>query len=179
MKLTQVLAIVVLSSGLAHADGKAAAVEEPDRYQWLEDTNGDKAMDWVKTRNSETVKALASTPAFAQLKAQILEVLDSDARIPYVQRMGKYLYNLWRDKDHPRGLWRRATLEEYRKDKPNWTVLIDVDALGKTEKENWVFHGVSCLKPEYRHCLVSLSRGGADASVVREYDLDKRAFVKN
>src|SRR5260370_33216354 len=100
MKLKLVLATLLLStlllaSRLAHADEKAAVIEEPDRYQWLEDINGDKAMAWVKTRNSETVKALASTPEFAQMKARILEVLDSDARIPYVQRMGKYLYNLW------------------------------------------------------------------------------------
>jgi prolyl oligopeptidase len=181
MKPQLIFLLLIIVTRFAYADGKPVPVksDEPDRYQWLEEINGDKAMDWVKTRNGETVKALASTPAFAQMKAQILEVLDSDAKIPYVERMGKYLYNVWRDKEHPRGLWRRTTLEEYRKDKPAWTVLIDVDALGKAEKENWVFHGADCLKPEYRHCVINLSRGGSDAIVVREYDLEKRAFVKN
>ena len=41
--------------------------------------------------------------------------------------------------------------------------MIDVDALGAAEKENWVWHGVACLQPDYKRCLVSLSRGGADA----------------
>ncbi len=92
--------------------------------------------------------------------------------------MGPYLYNFWRDKENPRGLWRRTTLEEYRKDAPAWETLVDVDALGKAEGVNWVWHGANCLRPEYRHCLVFLSRGGADASVVREYDLNAKAFIK-
>jgi prolyl oligopeptidase len=169
--------IVLLSTAPSWADSKPVATDDSDRYQWLEETTGDKAMDWVKARNAEAVGALASSPAFTQMKGRILEVLDSDARIPYVQRMGTYLYNFWRDKEHPRGLWRRTTLDEYRKDRPAWTVVIDVDALGKAEKENWVWGGVDCLKPDYRRCLVRLSRGGADAKVVREFDVEKRAFV--
>ena len=88
-------------------------------------------------------------------------------------------YNFWKDKEHPRGIWRRASLAEYRKPNPAWETLIDLDALDKAEKENWVWHGANCLKPEYRHCLILLSRGGADADVVREYDLKARAFVKD
>jgi prolyl oligopeptidase len=177
MKNPLLLTVLIFAAPAAWADSKPAAADDGDHYQWLEETTGDKVMDWVKARNAETVSALASTPAFAQMKSRILEVLDSDARIPYVQRMGKYLYNFWRDKEHPRGLWRRTTLDEYRKDKPAWTVLVDVDALGKAEKENWVWGSARCLKPEYRRCLVNLSRGGADASVPREFDVEKRAFV--
>ena len=161
------------------APTKPAAVTTADPYQWLEDISGAKAMDWVKARNAEIVKGLASTEPFKQLQEKVLEVLDSDARIPYVQRMGDSLYNFWRDKQHPRGLWRRTTLAEYKKPHPRWTVLIDVDALNKKEKENWVWKGADCLKPAYRHCMVGLSRGGADARVMREYDLARHAFVKN
>jgi prolyl oligopeptidase len=124
------------------------------------------------------VKQIGSTPRFEATKDQILGVLDSDARIPFYERMNDGLYNFWKDKEHPRGLWRRTTLDEYRKDKPNWETLIDVDALGKEEKESWVFHGARCMRPEYQHCLILLSRGGADASVVREYDLKTKSFVK-
>jgi prolyl oligopeptidase len=55
--------------------------------------------------------------------------------------------------------------------------VLDLDALGASEKENWVFHGAACLKPEQRRCLLSLSRGGADASVEREFDVVEKAFV--
>ena len=105
------------------------------------------------------------------------EILDSDARIPVVRKIGRYYYNFWRDARNPRGLWRRTTLDEYRKPKPGWEVVLDLDALGKEENVNWVWHGAQPLKPEYRLALVSLSRGGADASVVREFDLTAKSFV--
>ncbi len=118
-------------------------------------------------------------PRSTQCATQILEVMDSDARIPYVSKMGDHFYNFWKDKVHPRGIWRRTTLAEYRKEHPTWETVIDVDALGKDEGVNWVWHGADCLKPEYRHCLISLSRGGADADVVREFDLKAKTFVKD
>ena len=180
------LAATLALSGITHADAKVASkpvmaksVATVDPYLWLEDVTGARALEWVKAQNAETVKAIASSPAFQELQGQILDVLDSEARIPYVSRRGRYLYNFWRDKLHPRGLWRRTTLAEYKKASPRWTVLIDVDALGKAEKENWVWKGANCLAPAYRRCMVRLSRGGADAVVQREYDTQTRAFVKN
>jgi prolyl oligopeptidase len=105
--------------------------------------------------------------------------MDSKERIPFVYKQGPYYYNFWRDAKNPRGIWRRTTLEEYRKAEPNWDVLLDLDTLGQVEKENWVWHGAQILKAGgYRHVLVSLSRGGADADVVREFDLETRSFVK-
>ncbi len=157
----------------------ATDADAQDAYLWLEETDDAKALDWVKARNTETVKAYASTPAFTTMRDQILEVMDSDARIPFVGKMGEFYYNFWRDKAHPLGLWRRTTLAEYRKANPRWDVLIDIDALAKAENETWVWHGADCLRPDYRHCLISLSRGGADADVVREFDLRTRAFVKD
>ncbi|HEX7916023.1 prolyl oligopeptidase family serine peptidase [Rudaea sp.] len=154
-----------------------AAVEDP--YLWLEETDSAKALDWVKARNAESVKAYGSSPEFEKTRDAILEVMDSDARIPYVSKMGAYYYNFWKDKANPRGLWRRTTFAEYRKEHPQWETLIDVDALGRAEGVNWVWHGSDCLKPEYRHCLVFLSRGGADASVMREFDLTTKTFVKD
>ncbi len=159
-------------------DKPVAAATGDDPYLWLEDVDGAKAMDWVKARDAESVKAYGSSAEFTTMRDQILEVMDSDARIPYVGKMGEHYYNFWKDKAHPRGIWRRTTLAEYRKEHPTWETIIDVDALGKDEGVNWVWHGAECLKPEYRHCLISLSRGGADAQVVREFDLHARNFVK-
>jgi prolyl oligopeptidase len=76
-------------------------------------------------------------------------------------------------------LWRRTTLDEYRKAKPQWDVLLDLDALAKAEGENWVWAGANCLAPDYNRCLISISRGGADAKVTREFDVAKREFVKD
>jgi prolyl oligopeptidase len=149
----------------------------PDPYLWLEDVQGERALAWVKARNAESEKALQSEPGFERMRGSLREVLDSREQIPYVTRHGDGLYNLWRDADNPRGLWRRTSLVEYRKPQPKWETVIDLDALGKTEKENWVWGGATCLWPDYRLCLVSLSRGGADATVVREFDTVSKTFV--
>lgn len=148
-----------------------------DPYLWLEEVGGDRALDWVRAHNQPTVDDLTSDERFSVLESEALEILDTDDRIPYVRRRGSHLYNFWRDAANPKGLWRRTTLESYRTDSPEWDVLIDVDALAAAEDENWVWAGATVLRPEYRHALVSLSRGGADASVVREFDLDTREWV--
>lgn len=153
--------------------------EPADPFRWLEDVTGARPLAWVKERNAESTAALTGTEDFKALDARILQILDSDARIPAVSRHGAFYYNFWRDAKNPRGLWRRTTLEEYRKPKPSWDVVLDLDALAKAEKENWVWHGAQMLRPDYRRALVSLSRGGADASVVREFDLTTRAFLSD
>jgi prolyl oligopeptidase len=169
-----------LIAGLAIA-GSASAQQAPatdDPYAWLEDVSGEKSLDWVKARNAKAEAELATTPQFRQLEAEIRAILDSDQKIPSVEKIGDYYYNFWKDKQHERGLWRRTTLEEYRKDAPAWELLLDVDALGKAEETNWVWRGANCLRPDYNRCLVTLSRGGADATVTREFDIAARAFVE-
>jgi len=172
-KLSQACQAALLTAGLAAASG-AAHAQEPavsDPYLWLEDVEGEKALDWVRARNEVTETELASTPAFKQLESQLLSILDSDAKIPYVTKIGDHYYNFWKDAQHERGIWRRTTLAEYRKDNPRWETVIDLDALNEAEGENWVWHGADCLPPGYERCLVALSRGGADADVTREFDL--------
>ena len=150
-----------------------------DPYLWLEEVQGDKALAWVRERNAVSTALLQAQPVFADNRAKVLGVLNNRDQIPGVTRRGDYLYNFWRDAKNPRGLWRRTTLEEYRKLLPNWDVLLDLDALGKAENENWVWGGSDCLAPDYNRCLISVSRGGADAKVTREFDIAKREFVKD
>jgi prolyl oligopeptidase len=173
--------LLLLAALAVSAPGPAAdttkAPEPDDPYLWLEDVTGEKALDWVRERNAESAKVL-ETGDFPALEKRILDMLDSEARIPYVEKLGPWYYNFWRDARNPHGLWRRTTLAEYRKEQPAWETVIDLDALSASEKESWVWHGADCLRPEYRRCLVSLSRGGADASVVREFDLQTRSFVE-
>ncbi|MBS4728447.1 S9 family peptidase [Mycobacterium sp. SM1] len=153
------------------------AAEDP--YLWLEDITGEEALDWVRAHNARTVAEFCDGGAdeFERMRAEALEVLDTDARIPYVRRRGEFLYNFWRDATHPRGLWRRTTLDSYRRDVPDWAVLIDVDALARADGENWVWAGASVIEPEYTRALIGLSRGGSDAAVVREFDMLTGQFV--
>ncbi|NIL78273.1 prolyl oligopeptidase family serine peptidase [Rhodococcus sp. B10] len=146
-----------------------------DPYLWLEKVTDDAALDWVRTRNAATTEFMKSDE-FDAIQARVREILDTDARIPYARRRGDYLYNFWRDATHVRGLWRRTTMEEYRKDSPEWDVLLDLDAVADAEGENWVWSGAQVLRPDQKIALVTLSRGGADATVVREFDLETRTF---
>ncbi|GAB3340559.1 prolyl oligopeptidase family serine peptidase [Marilutibacter aestuarii] len=179
---TLLISASLASTGLlAGAVGTAHAQEAPvnDTYQWLEDVTGDKPMDWVKAENARTEAELAATPAFKALESDIRTILDSDAKIPGVQKIGDYYYNFWKDKQHERGLWRRTTLDEYRKASPQWETVLDLDALNKAEGENWVWHGADCLRPDYDRCLIALSRGGADADVTREFDMASKTWVED
>ncbi len=150
-----------------------------DPHLWLEDVTGDAALGWVREQNAATVAELTDGERFSRLRDGIREVLDADDRIPYVRRRGEYLYNFWQDAAHPRGLWRRTTLREYRRAQPDWEILLDVDALAEAEGENWVWQGASVLRPGFHRGLVELSRGGADATEVREFDLGTREFVED
>ncbi|GAA5164411.1 prolyl oligopeptidase family serine peptidase [Pseudonocardia eucalypti] len=148
-----------------------------DPYLWLEEVTGEEPLTWVRARNAETLADLAVGDRFEELRAQTLEVLDDSDRIPYVRRRGELLYNFWQDAERPRGLWRRTTLDSYRSADTEWEHLLDVDALGAAEGENWVWAGAGVRRPDYARALVELSRGGADAAVVREFDLETKEFV--
>jgi prolyl oligopeptidase len=150
--------------------------QQDDPFLWLEDVTGDEALAWVRAHNEPTLTELCDD-RFDEMRREALEVLDTDSRIPYVRRRGEYLYNFWRDAANPRGLWRRTTLESYRTDDPDWDVVINVDELAAADEMNWVWAGADVIEPDYTRALISLSRGGSDAAIVREFDMRTREFV--
>jgi len=168
------LATFAMTSSAPAAD---LSPQPADPHQWLEDVTGEKQLEWVRQRNAKVKAALTESDAFRALEGRILAILDSKDRIPLVGKIGPHFYNFWRDGKNPKGLWRRTTLADYRLPEPHWETVIDLDALAAEEKENWVWHGATVLEPDDRRCLVALSRGGADAEVIREYDLVTRSFV--
>jgi len=147
-----------------------------DENLWLEDIHGEAALEWAAEQSAATL-ARFSSPAFDALSDRLLEVIDSDDRIPIVSRHGAHYYNFWRDREHPRGLWRRTTLESYRSADTDWELLLDVDELGRREGAEWVFSGAKLLPHDYTRALVALSPDGGDAAMVREFDLPSRTFV--
>lgn len=160
----------------------ATAAEPDDPHLWLEEVQGEKALAWVRERNAESAALLTTQPFFEPLRAQLRAALDDRQRIPSITRIGAHVYNFWQDAAQQRGLWRRTTLEEYRQAEPRWETVLDLDALAAAEGENWVWKGSTCLPPAagasaWTRCLLHLSRGGADAVVLREFDLQQRAFV--
>jgi len=108
-----------------------------------------------------------------------LAILNSASRIPEIEAQGKYLYNLWQDPMHPRGLYRRTTAGEFRNENPAWETVLDIDALAQAERRPWTFGGAIWLRPDGHRCLIRLAPGGGDASEVREFDAEKRAFLSD
>lgn len=153
-------------------------VTEPDDpYLWLEEVESARALEFAGTAGTRTNEELRKRPEFAQIRDDVREVLDSRDRIAQIAVHGGHLYNFWQDAVNPRGLWRRTTWAEYRKPLPAWETVLDIDALARSEKENWVWKNAQCLPPHGDRCLLILSRGGGDAAVVREFDLLMRSFV--
>ncbi|MDG6078635.1 S9 family peptidase [Erythrobacter litoralis] len=150
---------------------------EQDPFIWLEEARSDRALEWVTNENERTMAALAADPRFEELKNEALAIYDSEDRIPYVSFRPDGLYNFWQDKDNPRGLLRRTTLESYRTDSPQWETVLDIDALGEAEGREWVYKGSTCLPPEMTRCMVALSDGGEDATVLREFNTTTKSFV--
>ena len=155
-----------------------AVAQESDAYLWLEDIEGTKALDWVQRENAATDQLILGRPGFEADRKRARDILDDDRQIAMPgEVMGDMITNFWRDAANPRGLWRQSPLDAYLAGKPVWTTLIDVDALGKAEKQSWVWHGADCLAPAYTRCLVSLSPGGTDSDIVREWDRTTKSFV--
>ena len=148
-----------------------------DPFIWMEDLDSAQVRAWVEARNAETEKALRDD-RFETDRAALLDILDAPDRIPFIAKRGPYVYNFWRDEQNPKGLWRRTTLASYRTPAPEWEIMLDIDALAKAEGEDWVWAGCTTLPPAHRYGLVQLSRGGADAVVVREFDLVEKRFVE-
>lgn len=175
LSLTIFLSFSLLSFGV-HA--VTAPEKNSDPYVWLEEVHGEKPLAWVAEQNKKSLAVLKADPRYQRNYDSVLQVLDAPDRIPTGSLDHGFVYNFWQDAQNPKGVWRRTAIADYANPAPHWEILLDVDALAKAEKENWVFEGAQCAPRETR-CLIRLSRGGGDAVVVREYDLKAKKLAKD
>ena len=176
--LSGLCAVLLLVGGRAQAD-QSNDVEALDQsLLWLEEIQGEQALDWVRGQNARTVEEIASDPRFETFKKEAYDILTAEDRLAIGDLRGDYVYNFWQDESHVRGIWRRSPVEAYRTGKPVWDILLDVDALAAAEGENWVYKDANCLAPDYKRCIIELAPGGTDAAVYREFDLGTKSFVK-
>ncbi|QIB67521.1 S9 family peptidase [Kineobactrum salinum] len=151
--------------------------QEADPYRWLEQVESEKALSWAREQNEVSLARLAGDPRYEPVREAAERILTAADRIPYGGIYGDSVRNFWQDDEHVRGIWRQTSLASYRGEEPEWTTLLDLDELAEREGENWVWKGATCLPPAYQRCLLQLSRGGADAVVVREFDLARGEFI--
>jgi prolyl oligopeptidase len=174
LSLTFLSLLSFLSTGATAVTAQPS--DKSDPYVWLEDVHGAGPLAWAAERNKKSLGVLKADPRYQKNYDSILQVLDAPDRIPSGSLRHGFVYNFWQDAKNPKGVWRRTAIADYANPAPHWDILLDVDALAKTEKENWVFEGAECAPKETR-CLIRLSRGGGDAVVMREYDLKAKKLA--
>jgi prolyl oligopeptidase len=162
---------------IAHAMKGVSGNADP--FLWLEQVHGARALAWVRAQNAKTVAVLERDPHFSTFYAEALKIDESKTRIPYPFTIAGIVYNFWQDSRHVRGILRRTPPKSYAAAQPDWSTVLDLDAVAKAEHANWVWEGITCALPQERHCLISLSDGGEDAVTVREFDLESRSFVQS
>ncbi|MFW5660538.1 MAG: prolyl oligopeptidase family serine peptidase [Oceanicaulis sp.] len=156
-----------------------AIQNEEEPLIWLEEVEGERALEFARSMNENSLQRLQSDPRYQPLYERALEVLQSADRIAYVTVRGGELWNFWRDAQNTHGLWRKTTPDSYATDAPDWDVVLDLDALADEEGKNWVWRGADCLAPDYMRCMITLSDGGSDAAETREWDMESRSFVED
>jgi prolyl oligopeptidase len=149
-----------------------------DPYLWLEDVNSEKALDWVNKQNTASYDILAKQENYQAVYDKALEIYNSADRIAAPAFQGNYIYNFWQDAQNERGIWRRTSVESYLMGSPKWETLLDLDEMSKKDGVKWVYKGAAGLYPDYNLFMISLSKGGGDAVVTREYDVRTKSFVK-
>jgi prolyl oligopeptidase len=152
---------------------------QEDKYLWLEEVDGQKALEFVNAQNKTTVAELSAEKDYQDIYDKSLAISNSTDRIAYPSIRGNYVYNFWKDKDHVRGIWRRSTVDDYRKGNPTWETLLDIDKLSEEDDIKWVYKGSNGLYPDYNRFLIQLSKGGGDAVVVKEFDVTTKQFIEN
>jgi prolyl oligopeptidase len=170
---------LIFLSARVRAGTDASASSTNDPYIWLEDIDGSNAMKWVRAENEKTLAVLEKDPRFETLYSEALKISEAKDRIPSPELVHGEILNFWRDADHVRGIWQRTTLDSYQTDSPQWSTILDLDALAKSEQANWVWKGSSFNEPQQTRCMISLSDGGEDATTEREFDLPSGHFVEN
>jgi prolyl oligopeptidase len=157
-------------------DRPTLSAPDDDPYLWLEEVEGARALEFVERQNGLTLQQFGGA-AFARDRDTLAAIYDRPDNIPYVSRSDGLLYNLWKDAGHPRGLWRRTSIDEFRKADPTWETLLDIDRLAAAEGEDWLLNGSSSLPGAAPQAILSLSHGGSDAVTLREFDLKTKRFV--
>jgi prolyl oligopeptidase len=150
---------------------------QEDPYLYLEEVDGEKSLEFVNKQNEITENKLSSTDEYQDIYDNCLDIYNSTDRIVYPKTYGEFVYNFWKDKDHIRGIWRRSPKAKYLDGNPTWETLLDLDEMSKNDNVKWVYKGVSGLYPNYNRFMVNLSKGGGDATIKKEFDVNNKTFI--
>jgi prolyl oligopeptidase len=174
------LSPILISAALAVAVSACATMtvfQDRDPFEFMEEVEGQQALEWVRAQNARSLAHLEADPRFAPLREEALKIVQSKDRLALGAVRDGHVYNFWQDGANVRGLWRRSPLTAYAAGTPQWETLLDIDALSHAENANWVYKGADCQPGGGARCILTLSNGGKDAAVRREFDVATKSFV--
>ena len=150
-----------------------------DSYLWLEEILSQESLDWVKTQNDQTEALFKSNPHYEKIKQALIGAATNQDKMPSIAYRNGWFYNFWQDDTNVKGIWRRVPVEHYTAKGIPWETLMDLDALSLAEGKDWIWGGSNGFYPTFERFMISLSIGGSDAKVVREWDLETKSFVED
>ena len=176
-KILLLITLSILTFGHQYAQQQLEVPE--DSFLWLEEVEGEKALQWVKEKNSISEDYITNSPEFESIYEKTLEILNSVEQLANPKIVGNYVYDLWKDDENKLGLWRRMPIEDYARNKSDWENVLDIDSLSESEDKQWVFWDAIWLEPENKRCIIRISDGGKHAKELREFDAESKTFVKD
>lgn len=173
-----VIMITVLTGARASSE-----IHDPEsdelyaRHGFLEEVEGERALNWVREQNTRSLEILKADARFKSIREDILQILKDKSILYPITIKGDWVYELWKGEGHPRGLYRRAPLSTYVAGQPEWQTVLDIDQLAQQEDKSWFLSHVEFSR-DFGRALMRLSDGGKDAAYFREFDLEKLDFVE-
>ncbi|QDQ84131.1 prolyl oligopeptidase family serine peptidase [Paraburkholderia megapolitana] len=159
------------------------STDAADPYIGLEKLDDPTVDSWVRAQTARTMETFGHTPNADIRTRRLFEAMTAQDRIVTCLRYGDWGYNYWTDEAHPLFFVRRTPWDAWIEGVPEWETVLDVNALDLNNRDGdetrWVLAGFDLIYPTFDRALVSLAPGGSDSIIVREFDVEARAFVDN
>jgi prolyl oligopeptidase len=176
MKLTNLTVLLLIMTG-CQTMKKPVAIDELAHLNYLEQVEGSEALAFAVKNNALSDDRLKNDPRYSPTFDEIFKIVSAKDKLPVFYQINHDIYNFWQDDVHIKGILRKTSIEAFNAKEIHWQTVLDIDKLAKDEGQNWVYQGMTCLEPQNELCLLSLSDGGKDAAVIREFNLKSKKFV--
>ena len=154
-------------------------IKNLDHLLFLEEVESEQSLAWATEQTKRAKNDLQKDSRFNFAYENILNVYQDKNRLKVGVIHRSYYYNFWQDENNPLGLWRRIKFANFNSGA--WENLLDFDQLLLDTGESLTYSSFEPHPDQSNEHLVmlSLSVGGKDACVIREFDLGKKVFLNN
>ncbi|TCP87359.1 prolyl oligopeptidase [Rhizobium sp. PP-CC-2G-626] len=146
-------------------------------HLYLETDDDARTLDFVARENALSDTAL-KTDAFDADAAAFKAMMERDDRLIHFSRRGDWLNTFRKTAGNPMGVWQRLPATQAPVPEAAWETVFDLDAYNAAEGRTWIWRGAVTCPWDPSRVLLSLSDGGSDLRIFREFDCESLAFVE-